>query len=233
MTRRKYGDRNLSSNLRFYVIGSLSLFLYRVYNSWDFSTLCLSAGLNLYKGALAGVLRSPVSFFDTTPMGMRLYLILFLLGVNFAWCPFSGRISARLTKDQSAIDNQLPFALLQVRLSCPCSKSCLKLLIVFLHICQRLWDDRSRVLCLPVPRDFIHSSDYSVLWSVCVLPPFVCGGKTPGFYSAFLLVCIVFRYVALHWSLVMGVLILWSRNSDWPFHNSRLFKTSMWWNNSL
>jgi ATP-binding cassette subfamily C (CFTR/MRP) protein 1 len=33
------------------------------------SLITLATGLRMFKGALNGVLRSPVSFFDTTPMG--------------------------------------------------------------------------------------------------------------------------------------------------------------------
>jgi di/tricarboxylate transporter len=39
----------------------------------------LVASLNLFKAALGGVLRSPVSFFDTTPMGIYVYLA----GIDF------------------------------------------------------------------------------------------------------------------------------------------------------
>ncbi|KAF8960708.1 ATP-dependent bile acid permease [Flammula alnicola] len=52
----------------------------------------LIASLNLYKGALAGVLYSRISFFDTTPMG---------------------RILSRLSKDQDTIDTALPHSLMQ------------------------------------------------------------------------------------------------------------------------
>ncbi|KDR79232.1 hypothetical protein GALMADRAFT_243140 [Galerina marginata CBS 339.88] len=52
----------------------------------------LFASLNLYKSALAGVMNSRVSFFDTTPMG---------------------RIVSRLSKDQKTIDSELPLILMQ------------------------------------------------------------------------------------------------------------------------
>lgn len=39
------------------------------------SILSLTASLNLYKGALAGVIHSPTSFFDTTPIGKRSLLV--------------------------------------------------------------------------------------------------------------------------------------------------------------
>jgi len=31
--------------------------------------MCLNASLNMFKAALNGVLKPPVAFFDTTPMG--------------------------------------------------------------------------------------------------------------------------------------------------------------------
>lgn len=34
------------------------------------SLFCLTAGLSLFKASFMAVLRSPVSFFDTTPMGV-------------------------------------------------------------------------------------------------------------------------------------------------------------------
>ena len=40
------------------------------------SSIGLFASLNLFKTALSGVLRSPVSFFDTTPMGIKLHCYL-------------------------------------------------------------------------------------------------------------------------------------------------------------
>ncbi|KAF9562072.1 multidrug resistance-associated ABC transporter [Agrocybe pediades] len=60
--------------------------------TYAFIIIGLFASLNLYKGALGGVLHSRVSFFDTTPMG---------------------RIVNRLSKDQEVIDTQLPIILMQ------------------------------------------------------------------------------------------------------------------------
>ncbi|KAG5635613.1 hypothetical protein H0H81_010631 [Sphagnurus paluster] len=60
--------------------------------SLAFSLIGLVASLRLFKAALNGVLRSPVSFFDTTPMG---------------------RIQSRLSKDQDTLDVELAIVLWQ------------------------------------------------------------------------------------------------------------------------
>ncbi|KXN89182.1 Multidrug resistance-associated protein 1 [Leucoagaricus sp. SymC.cos] len=60
--------------------------------SFSFAVLSLIASLNLFRTALKGVLRSPTSFFDTTPIG---------------------RILSRLSKDQDTLDNELSMTLMQ------------------------------------------------------------------------------------------------------------------------
>ncbi|KAF8235236.1 multidrug resistance-associated ABC transporter [Tricholoma matsutake] len=60
--------------------------------SFLFSFASLIASLNLFRAALSGVLRSPTSFFDTTPMG---------------------RILSRLSKDQDTLDTELATTLWQ------------------------------------------------------------------------------------------------------------------------
>ncbi|KAL5511261.1 hypothetical protein ACEPAH_4476 [Sanghuangporus vaninii] len=62
-------------------------------SSLIFCLVGLYAALRLFKTALMGVLRSPVSFFDTTPMG---------------------RIISRLSKDQDTLDTQLAFFMYQL-----------------------------------------------------------------------------------------------------------------------
>ncbi|KAJ7172563.1 multidrug resistance-associated ABC transporter [Mycena filopes] len=61
--------------------------------SFAFAIASLAASLNLFKAALAHILRSPSSFFDTTPMG---------------------RILSRLVKDQDTLDNELSMTLMQL-----------------------------------------------------------------------------------------------------------------------
>ena len=56
----------------------------------------------MFKKAFLAVLRSPVSFFDTTPLGKRKRLK-DLCGVNL----LAGRIMSRLSKDQDTIDTEL------------------------------------------------------------------------------------------------------------------------------
>lgn len=53
----------------------------------------LIASLRLFQIALSGILRSPLSFFDTTPLG---------------------RILSRFSKDQEVLDNELPGVLYSV-----------------------------------------------------------------------------------------------------------------------
>ncbi|KAH9476201.1 ABC-type transporter cicA [Psilocybe cubensis] len=60
--------------------------------SFSFAIASLIASLNLFRTALRRVLRSPISFFDTTPMG---------------------RILSRLSKDQDTLDTELSMTLMQ------------------------------------------------------------------------------------------------------------------------
>ncbi|CAL1710985.1 unnamed protein product [Somion occarium] len=61
--------------------------------SFSMSLIALSASLRMFKTALLSVLRSPISFFDTTPMG---------------------RIISRLSKDQDTLDSETSFIAFQV-----------------------------------------------------------------------------------------------------------------------
>ena len=74
--------------------------------------MALFASLNIFRAALNAVLRSPISFFDTTPLGLSLfsfssgYIILMM---------YIGRMLSRLSKDQDTLDNELSMVLMQVR----------------------------------------------------------------------------------------------------------------------
>ncbi|KAI0635122.1 multidrug resistance-associated ABC transporter [Trametes polyzona] len=57
------------------------------------SMVTLTAGLRMFKAALIAVLRSPISFFDTTPLG---------------------RIMSRLSKDQDTVDAELSMTAVQL-----------------------------------------------------------------------------------------------------------------------
>ncbi|KAL0958936.1 hypothetical protein HGRIS_014252 [Hohenbuehelia grisea] len=60
--------------------------------SYSFTAAALAASLNLFGAALRSVLRSPTSFFDTTPMG---------------------RILSRFSKDQDTLDTQISMTMFQ------------------------------------------------------------------------------------------------------------------------
>ncbi|KAJ7224699.1 multidrug resistance-associated ABC transporter, partial [Mycena pura] len=76
------------------VSGATAIFSFFV--SLCFTIIGLIASLQLFKAALACVLKAPMSFFDTTPMG---------------------RIISRLSKDQDTLDGELPMMAMQFALS--------------------------------------------------------------------------------------------------------------------
>ena len=78
-----------------------------------FSVMSLFASLDLFKTALNAVLRSPTSFFDTTPLGPSLSF-LFLCLYSIMMCNI-GRVLSRLSKDQDSLDNELWLTMMQVR----------------------------------------------------------------------------------------------------------------------
>jgi ATP-binding cassette, subfamily C (CFTR/MRP), member 1 len=72
------------------------------------SIIGLITSLALFRTALERVLKAPMSFFDTTPMGSIFHFSLSRLSI-----PFSGRIISRLSKDQDTLDGELPMLALQ------------------------------------------------------------------------------------------------------------------------
>lgn len=67
-----------------------------VFHEIGTSLVGIQSSLNLFESALKSVLASPVSFFDTTPLG---------------------RILSRLSKDQDTLDTILPLTMMQVRIA--------------------------------------------------------------------------------------------------------------------
>jgi hypothetical protein len=94
------------------------------------SIISLHAGFSMFKAALSGVLFSPTSFFDTTPMGECVLLVVLLP----SYMSGVGRIVSRLSKvccmrvvvfwllsplqDQDTIDQELSLNLYQVTTPC-------------------------------------------------------------------------------------------------------------------
>ena len=72
--------------------------------------MTLTASLHLFRAALNAVLRSPTSFFDTTPLGLS-FSFPFL---KSTLTMYIGRILSRLSKDQDTLDNELAMTLQQV-----------------------------------------------------------------------------------------------------------------------
>jgi ABC-type multidrug transport system fused ATPase/permease subunit len=65
----------------------------------------LIASLRIFNAALNGILRSPIAFFDTTPMG---------------------RILSRFSKDQESMDNEVANVLYSVSFGAPSAEWSLK-----------------------------------------------------------------------------------------------------------
>lgn len=91
----------------FAILSLMSLLIF------SFSILSLAASLSLFRTALTAVLRSPTSFFDTTPMGMLNFNLLDQFCSSFSSYVCKGRILSRLSKDQDTLDNELSMTLLQ------------------------------------------------------------------------------------------------------------------------
>ena len=74
--RGMYGNYKLCSHLRLRVRSiKIQSGNGRNIDSFLPSFIGLIASLNLFKAGLSGVLGSPISFFDTTPMGTKILLL--------------------------------------------------------------------------------------------------------------------------------------------------------------
>ena len=169
----------------------------------------LAASLNLFKAALGGVLRSPVSFFDTTPMGMYIFLDIKFLSPNI--CP--GRVLSRLSKDQDTLDTQLSMTLYQVcgiatfNVTDSYRFAVVPFDIQFRHwnrkysmifdesVTEMVWLGCSCFLYIPVSRHHFRPADRALLDRCNILQTHICRNKALGFDHALKFIWIVFRLV--------------------------------------
>lgn len=129
------------------------------------------------------VLKSPVAFFDTTPIGMstRRYMVFFSSAL--------GRIISRLSKDQDTLDSELSMTLNQVRL--PYNHRFIPLddyLLVFEHVQLSYRYDWAGVLHLPLPRHHLCAHDCDILLHPELLPQDFGRDEASGFHHA---ICVV------------------------------------------
>ena len=80
--------------------------------SFSISQFSLTAGLRMFRTAFMAVVRSPISFFDTTPLG-ELHLHVGHVRIEQEFHR-AGRIMFRLSKDQDTIDTELSMIATQV-----------------------------------------------------------------------------------------------------------------------
>lgn len=78
----------------------------------SYSLIGIRSSLNLFATVLKKVLQSPVSFFDTTPIGT----VFIPAQIDPILTPTisTGRILSRLSKDQDTLDTELPLTMMQV-----------------------------------------------------------------------------------------------------------------------
>lgn len=130
------------------------------------------------------VLKSPVAFFDTTPIGrsIRRYMI-FLSSVL-------GRIISRLSKDQDTLDSELSMTLNQVRLTAlgRCFVPLDNNFLVFEHVQLSYRHDWAGVLHLPLPRHHLCAHDCDILLHSKLLSQDFGRDEASGFHNA---VCVV------------------------------------------
>lgn len=191
-------------------------FLFIFCTSLTFNSTCvgsygnLAASLTMFDAALKGVLHSPTSFFDTTPMGKR-------LSSNYAsdWQTTSwGRIFSRFSKDQDTIDAQLSTTLDQVSSNVCFAHYCThwSLVLDAVQLCCRNGEpfvplkfgmhSRSTLGCscvlrLSVPRNYIRPPYCPILDSLNVLQKKFCGNEATRFFNAFNIVWFYCRFDVL------------------------------------
>lgn len=144
-------------------------------NSGWTSLIGIHSSLNLFTSALKSVLASPVSFFDTTPLG---------------------RILSRLSKDQDTLDTVLPMSMLQVGRSqsiraYPCFAD---YATVSDNFQLSSWYHWSSILYLSLARYHLCTNDPSLLAYICVLSANFGRSKTLGFSRSVKLLQLFLRY---------------------------------------
>jgi ABC-type multidrug transport system fused ATPase/permease subunit len=137
-----------------YIALGFSQAVFQVASSMSWAILALRASSVLFGNALGRVLGSPVSFFDTTPLG---------------------RIVSRLTKDVAALDSQLWQLFDHVRNII--SRTPLVWDIksfpepaVFYDLVQRPWNSGPRLLHLPISRHYIRADVHRISIPAHLLP---------------------------------------------------------------
>ncbi len=147
----------------------------------------------MFKSSLGHVLGSPVSFFDTTPMGQYYTSLRHFHALTI----LEGRILSRLSKDQDTVDAELSLTLTQVRCTVLLNPTVsLILVLVPSHVFFNDWHYRPCLLHLPLPWNHLRTDGSVVLLRPGVLQKNIRGDKASGFADAFGHVQHLFRSVS-------------------------------------